>query len=631
MSTHVCTPLPPHLVPLVINNKKPPGKGRGRGKKPASPHNLSVKSLTNKKKPRPRTSSSGRELLEGKPLGGKSDLQHDMDNIQENLTDCLNCSNTTVAEDATAAKPETLQHVNHVNHKDLTGCSNSSNRAVVAVIDTQPATNSVIPSVLTSDTSIHAIPANDVQCFNSSNIETSVADVPLENAKSSLVLTCNTGNQALRLNSSNNEELVTNPPCLHTLVSHYLLMEFKLCGDQLDNLLKCRTPACLTVLSTSALVDKYPGLNIDLALMNLTKYKIVNSLTTVDQQSKEGMPSLDLDAFLKTLALKRKMEVLVPKVGWNTVNRWTKKVPHWSLLDPYSDLEDEVSSTPTNEDTVNSENGDSNSGVHFTQIGGHVLRYRTHSYCSDRTCCSETKFTFYRGMCTTSKDSKVKPKRKPKIVPLKHLSASRLESQDHIRNGRITDANRLIRSYPLFSLSKNDSDSECEIKEPVVSDSDTIPYVPELEPPVFEESKHTSPPTKKGKLVTKMFGVKKPGKNVSSHKYTCPKCKGIYDSIALLNRHFKDTHPPLQCKICDKYVNTPSTLTRHMYSHKELKFSCDFCPKKFTFESDCDTHHISHRKIKTFLCNKPKCGKSFFFEGDLTKHVKTHQKKISKV
>ena len=79
------------------------------------------------------------------------------------------------------------------------------------------------------------------------------------------------------------------------------------------------------------------------------------------------------------------MEVLVPKVGRNTVNRWTKKVPHWSLLDPYSDLEDESSNTPTDEDTSKGDFSDPNCGVHFTRIGGHVLRHRIRSYSSNRT------------------------------------------------------------------------------------------------------------------------------------------------------------------------------------------------------------------------------------------------------
>ena len=412
---------------------------------------------------------------------------------------------------------------------------------------------------------------------------------------------------------------------------HDLQPNFKLSENQIEKLLKCRTPVHLKMMFTSVLLESFPGLDIDQALTNLTKFKIVN--TTAQQTQRDAIPSLDLNAFLKTLALKRKMEVLVPKVGRTTVNRWTKKVPHWSLLDPYSDLEDEGSNTPTDEDTSKGDSSDRNCGVHFTRIGGHVLQRRTRSYSLNRTRCSETKFAFYRGMCTTGGDTKLKPNKKPRIVPLKHPSASRLEAQDRIKNGRTSDANKLIWSYPLFNVPKNDSVSECDNEnedvptEPVVSDSDTIPYVPDLDTPVFEESKHVSPPAKRGKLITKTYGVKKPGKKMSSRKYTCPSCSAIYDSVALLNRHFKDTHPPLQCKVCDKFVNTPSTLTWHLYSHKDLKFSCDFCHKKFAFESDHDTHHISHRKIKTFFCNKPKYGKSFVFEGDLTKHVKTHRKK----
>ena len=51
-----------------------------------------------------------------------------------------------------------------------------------------------------------------------------------------------------------------------------------------------------------------------------------------------------------------------------------------------------------------------------------------------------------------------------------------------------------------------------------------IPYVPDMDTPVFEESKHVSPPAKKGKLITKKYGVKKPGKRMSNRKYTCPSC-----------------------------------------------------------------------------------------------------------
>ena len=131
-------------------------------------------------------------------------------------------------------------------------------------------------------------------------------------------------------------------------------------------------------------------------------------------------------------------------------------------------------------------------------------------------------------MYTTTSEAKVKPKKKPRIVPQRHPSASRLESQDRIINGRIADAKKLIHSYPLFKNSVK-PESENDHAEPELSDSDTIPYIPDPDPSAFEESKqHISPLAKKGKLVTKTFSVKKPGKNVSGCKYKCTKCKGVY-------------------------------------------------------------------------------------------------------
>ena len=65
-------------------------------------------------------------------------------------------------------------------------------------------------------------------------------------------------------------------------------------------------------------------------------------------------------------------------------------------------------------------------------------------------------------MCKTGGDTKLKPNKKPRIVPLKHPSTTRLEAQDHIKNGRTSDANKLIRSYPLFNVPKSDSVSECD-------------------------------------------------------------------------------------------------------------------------------------------------------------------------
>ena len=131
-----------------------------------------------------------------------------------------------------------------------------------------------------------------------------------------------------------------------------------------------------------------------------------------------------------------------------------------------------------------------------------------------------------------------------------------------------------MRSYPLFDpVKKNkvDQKSETEPEPELVSDSDTIPYEPELdqtpEPTLSEELKQDTKPTKKGKLVTKTYGIKNPAKKVSGRKYKCTSCESKWNSVGELNRHFKEVHPPIQCKICKNFLNTPSTLTRHMFSH----------------------------------------------------------------
>ena len=501
-------PLPPH-TPLPVINNKPPGKGRGKGNKnkPANPLKLSVKSLTDKRKPRPCSSSAGREQFEKNRTAETSDPQ----GVIEQNQICLNSSNAPVAEVSNCKSPMTVN-----------------------------------PSV--AEAPSYENDATTHVCSDHSNTHSTATEVPL--------LGTEQGKPNLCLNSSNivgSVNIVFQPSTLNALAHLYLATHHNLSDEQVNNLLDSRSrcnPLWLSALATIVFQKNYSEIDVDLALTNLTKYYITKNAENYDGPA----PSLDLNALLKTLALKCKMEVLVPRVGRNTVNRWTKKVPHWSLLDPYLDVEDEISTPSAKEDTC--ESGDSNTGVYFTRIGGHVLRRWTRNYSSDRTRHKDSKFTFYHGMCSSSTETKSKPKRKPRIVPQRQPSASRIESQERILNGRLADANKLIRSYPLFSNTPQ-PESDSDHPEQDVSDSDPIPYVPEPTPLQFEELKQdNSPPVTKGKLVTKTFGVKKPCKNTSGRKYKCTKCKDVYDSIALLNKHFKDTHPPLCCKICDKHVNT---------------------------------------------------------------------------
>ena len=64
-----------------------------------------------------------------------------------------------------------------------------------------------------------------------------------------------------------------------------------------------------------------------------------------------------------------------------------------------------------------------------------------------------------------------------------------------------------------------------------------------------------------------------------------------------------------------------------MYSHHELKFICEFCGKKFPFESRLEQHSIVHIN-KRHQCPVKRCSKEFKGIGDLNRHIDTHKKGV---
>ena len=99
-------------------------------------------------------------------------------------------------------------------------------------------------------------------------------------------------------------------------------------------------------------------------------------------------------------------------------------------------------------------------------------------------------------------------------------------------------------------------------------------------------------------------------------------------SQAQANKHYRESHPPLQCIICKQLFNNPCSLWRHKYVHLELKFPCQSCSKSFPFESDLVNHCLKHRCHPGHQCNHQTdgkiCAKWFFAKSDLNKHTKVH-------
>ena len=111
---------------------------------------------------------------------------------------------------------------------------------------------------------------------------------------------------------------------------------------------------------------------------------------------------------------------------------------------------------------------------------------------------------------------------------------------------------------------------------------------------------------------------------------TCKECNKSFTSQALLNAHHIQDHQPVNCPNCTKVFSTLPTLACHSYIHKALKYCCDHCPERYAFQSALDRHLTSHRKYPTFICHHKNCGRAYFSNSELIKHVRVHEGKIWK-
>ena len=94
-----------------------------------------------------------------------------------------------------------------------------------------------------------------------------------------------------------------------------------------------------------------------------------------------------------------------------------------------------------------------------------------------------------------------------------------------------------------------------------------------------------------------------------------------------MNEHFRMTHPPVQCDMCEKTFDTPAAMVKHRYHHYEYMYECDHCGKGFHFESQLREHLRVHQLQGDWTCFRPKCGKRFKHESELNAHLIAHNKK----
>ena len=143
-----------------------------------------------------------------------------------------------------------------------------------------------------------------------------------------------------------------------------------------------------------------------------------------------------------------------------------------------------------------------------------------------------------------------------------------------------------------------------------------------MDPPPVMQPPDVSVNTKKGSLITKTYVLKKPEVKRS---FKCSECNTVKQTIQKFNEHHRKKHNPQMCGICNRTFALASSLTRHMYVHKEKRFKCDSCDYSSHFVSELEVHKIVHRTNPSHQCMHANCGKWFRRKCDLSLHLQKHK------
>ena len=95
----------------------------------------------------------------------------------------------------------------------------------------------------------------------------------------------------------------------------------------------------------------------------------------------------------------------------------------------------------------------------------------------------------------------------------------------------------------------------------------------------------------------------------------------VSESKVQLKRKSKST----KCSKCDKVFNDTSNLKKHVFTiHDKLKFECNLCNKKFTYQYLIVHKKVAHVGIEKVPCNQ--CDYLFSSKHALKRHVETIHK-----
>ena len=205
--------------------------------------------------------------------------------------------------------------------------------------------------------------------------------------------------------------------------------------------------------------------------------------------------------------------------------------------------------------------------------------------------------------CTPSSDvdKRQKPKQTRNTLPADGPTASRVRPQT-------TSTGIPMVQLPTVEAEKTTDDTEGK-------------PAPAPIPPTNTPETGNNVQKGKGSFATRSFTLRR------HQKYRCKLSKEVLDSAHLSTVHHQQKHGILCCDECNKAFNNPTSLVRHKYQHRDLRFHCA-CGASFAFSSQLQTYSVVHCCHASQHCMYPNCNRSFKNKGDLKSHTSEHYGKL---
>jgi uncharacterized Zn-finger protein len=106
--------------------------------------------------------------------------------------------------------------------------------------------------------------------------------------------------------------------------------------------------------------------------------------------------------------------------------------------------------------------------------------------------------------------------------------------------------------------------------------------------------------------------------------YKCPKCKEVFNKIALYRKHmmWHRSVKKYKCDKCSAGYNVETNLKIHMAMHGEGKPTCPICNISFQRLASLKSHLMVHQVEELYACEE--CDAEFEKEEELNKHQQNH-------